>query len=98
MVRSLLWRHLCELFLRIAGLAVLDRFYLADESSDLAADRPDLAADRPDLAAESSDLAADCSDLAADCSDLAAECSDLAADRSCHALPVQDLRDRCGRS
>ena len=84
MVRRLLWRHLCELFLRIAGLAVLDRFYLAADCSD--------------LAAECSDLAADCSGLAADCSDLAAECSDLAADRSCHALPVQDLRDRCGRS
>ena len=82
MVRSLLWRHLCELFLRIAGLPI--SFYLV-------ADRFDLAADRPDLAD-------DCSDLAADCSDLAAESSDLAADRSCHALPVQDLRDRCRRS
>ena len=59
MVRSLLWRHLCELFLRIAGLAVLDRFYLAADCSDL-------AADCSDLAAECSDLAADCSDLAAD--------------------------------
>ena len=48
MVRSLLWRHLCELFLRIAGLPI--SFYLVADRFDLAADRPDLAANRPDLA------------------------------------------------